>query len=201
MKNLYLILDNGHGTRKYTAGKRSPDKRLYEGEWAREFVKKLSIHLDLRNIRWEILVPEDEDISLKERVRRANIIAARAKSHGYIPILISTHINAAASDNKFHDARGWTVWVSNNASNTSKEIAASFEKRAKEMDLEGNRYIPQTGYFTTNFYILKNTSCPAILCENLFMDNKDDLEFLLSEDGVYTLIKLYESSILNYINN
>jgi len=29
-----------------------------------------------------------------------------------------------------------------------------------------------------DFYILRHTSCPAVLTENLFMDNRDDVAFL-----------------------
>jgi N-acetylmuramoyl-L-alanine amidase len=36
----------------------------------------------------------------------------------------------------------------------------------------------------SNFYVLKNTSMPAILTENLFFDNLDDANILLDEDYV-----------------
>ena len=35
----------------------------------------------------------------------------------------------------------------------------------------------------SGFYILKHTKCPAVLTENLFQDNKEDVGFLLSEEG------------------
>ena len=34
-----------------------------------------------------------------------------------------------------------------------------------------------------NFYVLKQTHCPAILVENLFFDNRKEAEFLLSDAG------------------
>jgi N-acetylmuramoyl-L-alanine amidase len=34
-----------------------------------------------------------------------------------------------------------------------------------------------------NYYVLKNTNCPAFLVENLFYDNKQDAQFLLSTQG------------------
>ena len=36
MNDYIFIFDFGHGTRKYTKGKRSPDESLFEGEWNRE---------------------------------------------------------------------------------------------------------------------------------------------------------------------
>lgn len=200
MKKLCILLDNGHGTRKYTKGKCSPDRRIYEGEWNREFVKLLSKELDRYSIDNIILVPEDNDISLAERVKRVNEYTRQLKEDGKDTVLISVHINAAKSDNQYHNASGWTIWLYTAAGSKSKKIGSIFSSNAKKMHLTGNRVLPLLGYYTANFYILKHTVCPACLCENLFMDNKEDEEFLLSEDGKKTLIQLYINSILEYMN-
>lgn len=197
---ILVILDNGHGTRYYTKGKRSPDGRLYEGEWARAFVIKLSKLLNFNGIKTHILVPEDNDITLKNRVSRVNTITSNFKKLGYTVFLVSVHINAAKSDGKYHDANGFTVWVSNNCSADSKNLASKYSKNAKKLKLEGNRYIPPVGYFTSNFYILKYTTCPAVLCEDMFMDNLKDEEFLLSDDGVDKLLNLHVNAILEFID-
>ena len=69
---LTIILDNGHGSN--TPGKCSPDKSLLEYKWAREIVDMLIKELKALGFNAVKLVPEDIDISLKERVRRANQI-------------------------------------------------------------------------------------------------------------------------------
>ena len=51
-----------------------------------------------------------------------------------------------------------------------------------------------------NFYILRHTSCPAVLTENLFMDNKKDVAFLESGEGAQTIINLHVEGIFRYIN-
>lgn len=200
MNRLCILLDNGHGTRKYTKGKCSPDKRIYEGEWNREFVKLLQKELNMRQIDNIILVPEDEDISLADRVKRANVYTRNLKADGIDTLLISVHINAAKSDNKYHEANGWTVWLYTNASAKSRKAGQIFSANAKKMNLTGNRVLSLLGYYTANFYILKNTLCPAVLCENMFMDNKEDEAFLLSDEGKKILIDLYINSILEYMN-
>lgn len=199
-RRLCILLDNGHGTRKYTKGKCSPDKRIYEGEWNREFVKLLQQELNRYKIDTMVLVPEDEDVSLSERVNRANEYTKQLKADGIDTLLISVHINAAKSDSKYHDARGWTVWLYTSAGVKSRKAGQIFSAAAKKMKLTGNRVLPLLGYYTANFYILKHTVCPAILCENMFMDNKEDEAFLLSEEGKKTLIQLYINSILEYMN-
>ena len=46
------------------------------------------------------------------------------------------------------------------------------------------------------FYILKNTHCPAVLTENLFMDNEKDCKFLLSPEGIETITALHVDAII-----
>ena len=189
---IYVILDNGHGYD--TPGKCSPDKRLYEWSWNRDIVKRISAKLDELNIPNEILVTEDFDVSLNERVNRANKMSLMAKKQGLEPILISIHINAAGNGG-WNSANGWSVWVSNNASVKSMEFAQILYAEAEELGLKGNRYTPKERYWTANFYILKNTNCPAVLTENMFQDNKDDVEFLLSEEGKNKITELHIEAI------
>ena len=57
------------------------------------------------------------------------------------------------------------------------------------------------GDWESNFYILKKTSCPAVLTENFFMDNETDCKFLLSPEGKALFIQLHVDSILKYIED
>ena len=189
---IYVILDNGHGYD--TPGKCSPDKRLYEWSCNRDIVKRISAKLNELNIPNEILVTEDFDVSLNERVNRANKMSLMAKKQGLEPILISIHINAAGNGG-WKSANGWSVWVSNNASVKSREFAQILYAEAEELGLKGNRSTPKERYWTANFYILKNTNCPSVLTENMFQDNKDDVEFLLSEEGKNKITELHIEAI------
>ena len=193
---IYVILDNGHGYD--TPGKCSPDKRLYEWSWNRDIVRRISAKLNELNIPNEILVTEDFDVSLSERVKRANKMSLMAKKQGLEPILISIHINASGNGG-WKSANGWSVWVSNNASIKSKEFAQILYSEAEELGLKGNRSTPKERYWTANFYILKNTNCPAVLTENMFQDNKDDAEFLLSEEGKNKITELHIEAIKKII--
>ena len=199
MNKICVLLDPGHGTRNYTKGKCSPDKQLYEGEWNREFANMLMQQLDNEGITYHNIVPEDNDISLNNRCLRANIVAKNFKQHGFECVYISVHINAAASDVKYHDANGFSAWVYTNASEKSKELGKLFVDEAKKMKLTGNRSIPKEGCNSANFAVLRGTSMPAVLCENMFMDNKKDEEFLQSKQGKEMLIELYINTIYNYM--
>ena len=197
MKNLVVILDAGHG--KDTPGKCSPDKSLYEWQWTREIVAMICERLYcIEHVQTVILVPEEHDVPLKERVRRVNTIYHDAKIAGKEVLLISVHINAAGHGT-WKNASGWSVWVSNNASEKSKQFAQIAYQQAKLLDLCGNRVVPQENYWTSNFYILKNTPCPAVLTENMFQDNHDDVAFLKSDEGKSKIVDLHFNAVKKYI--
>ena len=65
-----IFIDNGHGL--MTAGKRSPDGQFREPFYNREIARRVVSNLRDRGLDAELLVPEDDDISLAERVRRIN---------------------------------------------------------------------------------------------------------------------------------
>ena len=197
MKKLLVILDNGHGSN--THGKCSPDKSLYEWKWTREITSMLHEYLMMEGIESVILVPEDKDISLKERVRRANNIYVQAKKAGKEAVLISVHINAAGGDGKWKNATGWSVWIANNASQQSQELAELLYNEAEKHNLQGNRVVPPCHYWTANFTIVTDTKCPAVLTENLFQDNKQECEYLLSDIGKQTIAQLHVAGIKQYI--
>ena len=198
MKKLCILLDNGHGSN--TKGKCSPDKSILEYVWCREVVSTMYNELTNLNIPVKIITPELTDISLSERVRRINKYYADMKALGYQCLLISVHINAASSDDKWHDATGWTVWVSQNASKNSKRFAQISYNNADKAGLKGNRWVPDCKYWEANYKILRDSYCPAVLTENLFQDNKEDVKFLLSPEGKAKIVKLHIESILQYIN-
>lgn len=195
MNNFKVILDNGHGIS--TPGKCSPDKTILEYKWAREIVDLLVKELKKYNIEAIKLVPEEEDVSLRERTRRANEIYKNNKSC----ILISIHCNAAGADNKWHTANGWSVYVAQNASNNSKTLAKCLYEQAEKLNLQGNRSVPKEKYWVQSLAICRDTKCPAVLTENMFQDNKEDVAFLSSQEGKEKIVKLHIQGILAYLNN
>lgn len=194
-KNIIIAIDNGHGSN--TPGKCSPDKKLLEYKWAREIAKMLQEKLISLGFKSELITPEEQDISLKERVSRANSLY---KESGKNMILISIHVNAAKSSGEWQNANGWMVFVSNNASKKSKLLAQCLYKQADLKDLKGNRWVPEEKYWQQSLAICRDTNCPAVLTENLFMDNKEDVAFLLSKEGKEAIVDLHVKGILDYVN-
>ncbi len=188
---MLVLIDNGHG--KDTAGKRSPDGRLREYAYTREIAARLEQALKERGIEAIRITPEENDISLAERCRRANRYGADGV------ILVSIHCNAAGADGKWHDARGWSAYVSRNASKKSKELACRLIDAAETQGLKVRRYSQDEPYWTQNLAICRDTNCPAVLTENLFQDNREDVDYLLSEKGKQTIVELHMEGIMAYL--
>lgn len=194
-REITVILDNGHGIN--TQGKRSPKwpdgSQLLEYEFNREIVKRISDQLNKEGIKNVILVPELEDISLPERVRRANAIW---KSTGNKCFGISIHANAGGGT-------GWEVWTSVGKTK-SDEIAtvfwnkmkAEFPQQKMRLDTSDNDVDKES-----DFYILKNTKCPFILTENFFMDYHPDCKLLLSETGKKRIADAHVKAIKEVLIN
>ena len=195
MIELQIILDNGHA--KKTAGKCSPDKSFYEWKFNREIAIALEQKLKSEGYSVHRIVTEDiEDIPLSERVKRANNICDKYGAKNCI--FISIHANA--SGNNWSNASGSSVFVAKQSSQLSKELAQLFYAEVTQAGFAGNRCVPQQKYWMENFYVIKNTKCPAILTENLFYTNKADLAFLQSSEGKAKIVEMHEKAIKNYIS-
>ena len=195
-KDYIILLDNGHG--KNVIGKQSPDGLLKEYAYTREIVKR--IFNSLKELGYEpyILVPETDDISLSMRVKRANNIYNASNKKA---ILISVHCNAAGADGKWHSAQGWSVFVAQNASANSKKLADCLKKAADDEKLKVRLQYSNKSYWVQSLAVCRDTNCPAVLTENMFQDNKKDVEFLLSEDGKKKITELHVNGIINYLNS
>lgn len=193
---MVVLLDNGHGVN--TPGKCSPDKTLLEYKWTREVVDLLIKEFEKHGIKAIKLVPEENDILLSQRVKRAN---QYYKEYNKQAILISVHCNAAGSDGKWHNASGWSVFISQNASSKSKKLAKCLYEQAEKQHLEGNRSVPKEKYWVQSLAMCRDTNCPAVLTENMFQDNKEDVNLLLSEEGKKKIVDVHVQGVLEYLKN
>ena len=116
-------------------------------------------------------------------------------------LLVSIHNNAAGANGQWHDARGFSAHVGLNASSKSKAFAQYLWNEALQQGLKGNRSVPNTKYIAQNLAICRDTLCPAVLTENLFQDNKEDVDFLLSEEGKEKVTAVHVNAIVEFIQD
>ena len=191
-----ILIDNGHGVD--TAGKRSPDGSLREYSYTREIARRIVQALTAEGFDAERIVTEEEDISLKERSRRVNAVCRSLGSKNVL--LVSVHNNAAGSGGQWLSARGFSAHVSLNASDRSKRLAKCLWQAALDNGLIGNRSVPAEMYLTQNLAMCRDTLCAAVLTENLFQDNREDVAFLLSEEGKQAVTAAHVQGIKSFIN-
>ena len=193
-----ILLDNGHGNN--TPGKRSPDGLLREYAYTREIAALVAIGLRKEGYDVELLVPELFDVKLLDRVHRVNI---KCQTYGASNVLlISIHCNAAGNGKEWMNGRGWEAWTSKGQTEGDK-LAECLYESALEIFAPGTKIRSDWGdgdYDKENqFTILSKTLCPAVLTENFFMDNKDDVDFLLSNEGKETIVRCHVEGIKKYI--
>ena len=193
-----ILIDNGHGHN--TPGKRSPDGKFREYAYNREIAKRIVADLIDRGYDAELIVPEDNDISLEERVRRVNKICLA--SDPSCVILVSIHVNAAGNGSKWTNATGWSVYTCKGQTASDKLAECLCEAAIK--NFPGRRirtdYSDNDPDWEENFYILRHTLCPAVLTENFFMDGLD-LEFLQSKAGKQAIVDTHVEGIIDYLSS
>lgn len=206
---IHILLDPGHSSSKalkITPGKRTPyltsgvepALSMYEGDFNREVAKILEAKLKEAGYNVHLIVTEEEDISLGERVKRANKLC---KTYGASNcIFISIHSNAAGGGKQWMSARGFSVHICQGASKKSEILANLLYDAAKEDGHFKMRRPSQTQkYWVNNFYVIKNTNCPAILSESGFYDNVDDCQFLLTDIAREAVAEFHYKALVEYI--
>lgn len=197
--NTLILIDNGHGSN--TAGKRSPDGRLLEYKYTREIAKLVVSRLRNSGYNAELLVPEVYDVPLLERVHRVNV---KCQSLGKENVLVvSIHCNAAGDGKKWMNATGWEIWTSEGRSESDnlaewilRMAELGFPNRVRVWKHEEGERDKEK-----NFTILKSTLCPAVLTENFFMDSKEDVNYLLSDEGKKAIVNCHVLGVINYIES
>ena len=194
---MVILCDAGHGVE--TLGKRSPDGVLREYKYCREIAAEVVKRLKTMGYNAQMLVTEENDISLGTRCKRVNDICKHFGTSNVL--LVSIHLNAKGNGSAWMDARGWQACVSLNSSAKSKQLASYLFDAAQAQGLKMRS--PKAGqkWWAQNLAICRDTNCPAVLTENLFQDNKSDYEYLLSDEGREAIINLHVTGIVNYIKS
>jgi N-acetylmuramoyl-L-alanine amidase len=180
---MFVVLDCGHA--KNTAGKYSPKlddgSRFYEYKYNRILGQMIGNRLTELGIDWCFTydIEDEKDLSL---TARANVANQKAKLYGYRNVLlISIHYNALGCGEEWYDAKGLCVFTTNGET-ISDRYANALIKCAKEVLEPLGREVRT--HYEKNFTVIYKTVCPSILIEYGFFTNKEEVEWLMSEEGL-----------------
>jgi len=189
MSKYLFILDSGHGGLNPETGKYiTPGKRMvkdgfvyYEGVNNRDNVSRILKGMELSGLEAVDIVNDWRDISLTERVNRANKLAKERKC-----VYISIHSDANSNGKEWNSASGIGTHIYTNASQASNDLAkymhqelvCNFDGIAKDRRIKKN-----------GFYVLRKTSMPAVLLELGFHTNKAELTKMLTNDWKDRIVK------------
>ena len=191
-----ILLDNGHGAT--TKGKRSPDGRLLEYKWTREIASMVERILTLKGYDCQRIVATDEDVPLAKRVAIVNSHVAKLGASNVC--LVSIHVDASGAGQQWMKAHGWSVFVAQNASDKSKRLATCIFQQAKGRGWCVRQQYPNLGYWVKSLAMCRDTKCPAVLCENFFMDNQSDCDFISKHENKQAIAQAIADGIQNYCN-
>ena len=197
-----IIFGTAH--QKSILGKCSQDGKFKEYKYSREICKAASSIL--KDMGYKVFIDvEEDDLGLpqsKELCTRCKIVNELVKQYKDC-IYVSIHVNAAASDGQWHNGTGWEVYTSVGKTKSDELAtclynAAKYNVTDKKMRTDYSDGDPDK---EAHLYVLKNTNCPAVLTENFFQDNKKDVDYLLSDEGFHSIVRLHVEGILQYIKD
>ena len=156
-------MDAGHDDKDL--GNCSPDQTYYEHEFALDMSRRMKAVLEAAGVEVVETRTDGNAVSLAERCRIAN--------EADVDLFVSLHSNAANNEG-WSLARGWKVLIY--GLNGARHAAA----KAVQARVEGvspAMRIPAIAA-GTSYYVLKNTTAPALLIEHGFHTNQEDVERL-----------------------
>ena len=192
-----ILIDAGHGID--TPGKRSPDGLFREYLWNRQVADLVLDKLLNAGIDAFLVVPETNDVPLRNRVNRVNSICNRFGASNVL--LVSIHANAAGNGSAWMNAKGWSCYTSKG--NTKSDMVAECLYDAFEEDFPDRKIRKDMSDgdrdWEENFYVLAKSRCPAVLLENFFYDNREECAWLLQEETKRRIASAAVKGIIKYI--
>lgn len=214
MENNGVVIAIGTPHRMREPGKQSPDGSLRECVYGREIASEVAAKLQAMGYKCLIdYMPLDLPRQMqsqsprqerqRELAMRVNFINELCRQNGRQNVIyVSIHVDASPPvDGKWHQANGWSVRVGTKASAKSKLLANCLYDAAQSHGLKMRQPSKQQKYWPQELYVLNNTDCPAVLTENLFQNNREDVDFLLSDEGRHVIERLHVEGIIRYIES
>lgn len=186
-----ILIDAGHGGlyegRYMTNGKQATFNQttIYEGVLNRAVAHLLNYELSIRNIKSQVMNTSEIDINLSGRCFMINEKVNASPNKKFF--LLSIHHNASSNQS----AEGFECYTSKGE--TQSDIFANYLMKlfiTKHPKRKARINTIEDPSKDSDFYILKNTICPAVLTEFAFMTNKKEFDYMTVYNGIQDEVNL-----------
>lgn len=202
-----LILDPAHGID--VKGKQSPDGSYLEWMWSR---MQINLILKcLKDVPFDVLHPFYNPIKFESITndrwlyvepglsKRSGKYSTLSANYDKV-LMLSPHTNAATTESKWNDARGFEMWTSPGWTE-SDELANLVYPNFKESFIKMRPSSPGDVSKDSKFRVLMGNGYCGLLLECGFHDNHDDLKNLLDEEWNRQLAKNIVISIYQIMHH
>lgn len=153
---------------------------IYEGEQNRHIRDRVMSQSSAMGLKVIDLVPEINDITLGERVRRINANYNQWEKQGYRLLVWELHLNAfngqasgteifTTRGNNFSDVMAKEWW------DVKEKLVSDYKGRPDYSDGDPDK--------EADFYVIKNSKAYATLIEFFFFDHPDSVKKFCNENG------------------
>lgn len=187
-----VVLDPGHGT---ASNNKSPDGTFSEPEFALDMANRMKTILERHNVQVTLTRTSEANPTGKGDT---NDLAYRVKAANNIKdldLFVSLHTNASGSN--WSSASGWSIYTSSANVNAGRNKAANaILEQVRAFGVETRA----TALLHERFYVLVNTTAPAVLIEHGFHTNHSDVNKMQLDTYRKNLAIAQCKGILNYLD-
>ncbi|MGM0470672.1 MAG: N-acetylmuramoyl-L-alanine amidase [Bacillota bacterium] len=180
-----IVIDPGHGSIDTGTHKNG----VFEKDINLAIAKQLADHLEKGEIK---VVLTREDDSLYQNDRNKDIkYRARFANQQEADLFISIHVNSFPGTSTL----GGQVFYTPNSA-PSKQLAQFIQQKLIDIQPNNRRQIK-----SGDFYVLNQTTMPAVLVETGFLSNQQDFQRLTNPQIRKEIAAAISEGIINYLNN
>ncbi len=182
-----VLIDPGHGGDDPGA----THGAVTEAALNLQIATRLQVQLVRLGVSVQMTRSRDISLSLAQRVLMEHTLRPAC--------FVSLHCNAATVES----ARGWEVWTSpgdTGADPLATVLTEAVLPLVPELALRGD-YSDADLDRESNFYVLRRTACPAVLCEMGFVSNSADRRLLTDAVSRYRLATGLAYGLVRWLNS